>query len=311
MDATNMWRVGVLLLLSGLSSGVLIPLPGSGRAEGVAHLAGTNFIASDFLTGNIFLIDVESKLVTTIVHAPGGRLGIGVHASREHVFVAGGGPSAGFIGRSPPVDVWMYVYDVATGQDAAACPISAEGFINDVVADDTYAYFTDSILPRIYRLQLSSMPLCNISIISLPPAQFSGSGFFANGIAIYNDGLIVGNSALQTLFYVDFKNKSMVTQIAPEGLLPGVDGILVKKGVFGTLLYVTQNAESKVSIWRLFMKDQKVSISKAGEIVRQKQFASPTTVAVSDDYLVVANLDFSVPFPPPPGSKFNIFALKL
>lgn len=303
--------LGICLKFGGLSAAVLIPLPGTGRAEGVAYLDGTNFVASEFFTGDVFMIDAESRLATTIVRAPAGRYGIGLHASREHIFVAGGGPLTGFTGITPPTDGWMYAYDVATGEETVACRINGTSFINDVVADDTYAYYTDSVRPTVYRLRVSAMPSCDITSIPLPSAQFGGSGFSANGIAIYNDGLIISHTPLQTLFYVDFQRNYSVSRIAPEGLLPGVDGIFVKTQAFGTLLYVAETRASKISVWRLFKNNSKVSLRKVGDIVRRNQLATPTTVAVSDEYLMVANFNLSVPFPSPPGPKFNVFALKL
>lgn len=305
------WLVLAALLWSQVAA-FLIQLPDAGRAEGVAHLRGSNFVATDVYTGNVFLVDVESKLVTTVVRAPPGRIGIGLYATDSYIFVAGAGP-AGFAGDffDPPPVPTLYAYKVSSGADAAVCEIPSGGFINDVIADSDYAYYTDSLRPVIYRLALSSMAACNITRIPLPPDSFSADGFNANGIVTFNGGLIVANGSAQAIFFVDLVNGNKVTPIVPEGTIPNVDGLYITPSPVGSLLYVVQNLLNKISVWRVNAVSRSVNVRKIGEIVRPKQFFIPTTVAVADKYLVAANFDFATPFVLPPVKNFTLFVLPL
>lgn len=300
---------------------LLIPLPDGGRAEGVAHLRGTNFIASDIFTGNVFLIDVASALVTTVVRAPAGRVGVGLYASGEYIFVAGGGNFSGVsVPITPPLPA-LHVYKVSSGVSVASCVIQFGGVVNDVVADSSYAYFTDSQRPAVYQLNIRALPLCDVITLTLPPDAFPpNASTSANGIVTFRGGLLVASTALATIFFVDLRAGIRVSPILPVSSLPGVDGLALSGSPIGTLLYVAQNAENKISVWRLSsttltstggFEEMRVVASKVGAIVRPKQLASPTTVAVSRDYLVAANFNFSAPLFPPPSQQFTLFALPL
>lgn len=292
-------------------NGVLIPLPEGGRAEGVAHLRGTNFVASDFFTGNVFLVDVASGLAVTIVRAPPGRYGIGLHASEGYIFVAGGGDLGLSSQVPPPPTPGLYAYSVSSGLETGACPLPAAGFVNDVVADARHAYFTDSTRPQVYRLDINSLPRCNITTLQLPPDLFGGPGFFSNGIVKYQGGLIIANSQLQTIFFVDLLRRNRVSRILPNGTIPSADGLFITPSPVGPLLYVAQFTPSIISVWRLSINRRIVSASRVGRIVRPRQFANPATVAVAAEYLVAANFNTTAPLLYPSSQQFNLFSLRL
>lgn len=301
----------VLAALSSTCNAVAIDLPHGVRSEGVTHLAGSNFLASDVFTGNLYLIDVYSRLITSAVRAPPGRLTAGIWGTKTHIFAAGTGPR----GRTPS-KAKMYVYDTVTGAPIASCDAVNGSFVNDVVSDHRYAYFSDSGRALIYRMKLSSLPQCDITTIPLmPSALFEGNPneFYSNGIhTFYSHGLLLANSAQQTIYFVDARNGFKVSPVLFEGpvdSLPGVDGI---ERIYNTL-YVTQNSLNKISVWKLGFKGstREVTLKFVKDITRPGEFATPTTVAVSKNRLVAANFNFSAPATFPTTGTFTVSFLRL
>lgn len=267
----------------------VIPLPPGVRAEGIAHAAGTNYLAADFSTGDIYLIDIASGLITTAVRAPTPRFGIGLYATNRFIVNAGAGPVRGAPSAA------LHVYDIVTGKQAGSCDIDNGVFVNDVVADSAYAYYTDSGQPAIYKLALNQLPACNITRIQLPPA-FAGDGFRGNGIIKFKGGLVVVHSALGALFFVDLLLDNKVTRITGDNAILNPDGIDIVKRRSRYLLYVAQNRLNLISEWIIVMTpDRKVFIRNTNQFSRQADFQTPTTVAVNGRTAVVANFNFDAP----------------
>src|SRR5207237_1191490 len=118
----------------------LIALPEARSAESVATGTGSTFYAGELFSGDIFKGDLRTGSVERFIHAPAGRLALGIKADVRHglLFVAGG-----FTGQA-------YVYDLETGADLATFQLGV--FINDVVVTEDAAWFTDSALPHLYRI---------------------------------------------------------------------------------------------------------------------------------------------------------------
>lgn len=272
-----------------IGSGKVIPLPPGVRAEGVTHAAGTNYLAADISTGNIYLIDIESGLITSAVRARTPRVGVGLYATKKYIVNAGAGPARG----APSAG--LHVYDLVTGEEAGSCSIDDGVFVNDVVADGSYAYYTDSGQPVIYKLSLTTLPNCNVIRIPLPSA-FQGEGFRGNGIIKYKGGLIVVNSSLGALFFVDLLLKNRVSRITGDGTVTNADGIdIVKRGT-RYLLYIAQNRLNLVSEWVVIMtNNRQVFVKKRRDFSRPAAFRTPTTVAVNGRTVVVANFNFDAP----------------
>lgn len=267
----------------------VIPLPPGVRAEGIAHAAGTNYLAADFSTGDIYLIDIASGLITTAVRAPTPRLGIGLYATKKYVVNAGAGPVRG----APSAG--LHVYDIVTGKQAGSCAAENGVFVNDVVADSAYAYYTDSGQSVIYKLALNDLPTCNITRIQLPPV-FAGDGFRGNGIMKFKGGLVVVHSALGALFFVDLLLKNKVTRITGDNAVENADGIDIVKRGSRDLLYVAQNRLNLISEWIIVMtSNRKVFVRKTNQFSRPEAFRTPTTVAVNGRTAVVANFNFNAP----------------
>lgn len=306
--------ITTLVFLAALSStcnAVAIDLPRGVRSEGVTHLAGSNFLASDVFTGNIYLIDVYSQLITSAVRAPPGRLSAGIWGTKAHIFAAGTGARGG-----TPAKAEMYVYDTVTGAPIANCQAPNGSFVNDVVANHRYAYFSDSGRAQIYRMKLNSLPQCDITVIPLRPASLfddNPNAFYSNGIhTFYSQGLLLANTAQQTIYFVDAKRDFKVTEVLYDGpvdSLPGVDGI---ERVYNTL-YVTQNRLNKISVWKLMFNGstRRVTLKFVKDITRPGEFGTPTTVAVSKNRLVAANFNLTAPLRIPAVDTFTVSFVRL
>lgn len=267
----------------------LINLPAGVRAEGIAHAAGSNYVAADFATGTIYLIDVASELITTAVRPPTPRIGVGLFVTKKYIVNAGAGPTRG----APTAG--LHVYDVVTGQEAASCSVDDGVFVNDVVADSEYAYYTDSGRPYVYRLSLQSLPMCQVDMIQLPP-PFSGEGFRANGIIKFRGGLVVANRELGSLFFIDLLRKNRASRLTPNDAVLYADGLDIAYRNSQSFLYVAQNRLNLITEWSISMSgDRKVSVKKRRDFSRPNIFRTPTTVAVSGHTVVVANFNFEAP----------------
>lgn len=290
----------------------LIPLPVGVRTEGVAHVTGSNFLAGDVVGGNIYLVDVTTKLITTAVRAPRGRSSVGLYTKGNYIFAAGGLPF-GFPGLSErkTAQPTILVYDLTTGKEVTACTLPESGFMNDVTADKDYAYYTDSSNAHLHRLSLSNPSDCNIMQIPLPKDLFAGEGFRANGIVKYKAGLIVANIRFGSIYYVDLKYGNKVTEILPEGSAVGADGMDIVHKAGKTFLYIAQNRVNLVSEWKVRLEARVVSLKKIRDITNVRQFTNPTTVAIGNGVVFVPNFNFSTGVMAPPGHVFTLAAVPL
>ena len=299
----------LFFLLFPLSLATQFALPFGVQPEGVTFARGSNYFAGDVRSGSIFLVDVASGLVTTAVAPIPGRIGVGIDASRDRLFVAGGGSSV------PGVEAALYVYDIPTGKPIATCPTGGGSFVNDVIADKDFAFYTDSFRGVVYKLSIRALPRCSFETISLPTPDFKPEAgvFRANGIVKYKGGLIVANSELATPFFIDILNGNKAQRILPNGTTEGNDGLDIVRMRGESLLYVTQNRLNRVSVWKLAIRGRRVS-AKFVKNITSSGFNFPTTVAVKRNTLVVANAAFaSVPSTEPIDDdvRLNITAIQI
>jgi hypothetical protein len=261
-------------------SGVIV-LPGARSAEGVATGKGSTFYAGELFSGDIFKGDLRTGIVERFIHAPAGRLALGIKADVRHglLFVAGG-----FTGQA-------YVYDLETGADLATFQLGA--FINDVVVTADAAWFTDSALPHVYRIPVHPGGSVRTLTLTGPAADLSGVGGTPNlnGIAVAPDGetLIVSHSSLGALFTV---NPRTGASTLIDGLtVPFVDGILFSGGrLYAAQIFLNQIAEIDLS--------RDLSRGTVERIITSPLFESPTSVARHGDRLAVVNSKIDTGFPP-------------
>jgi hypothetical protein len=283
----------------------LILLPAGFGPEGIAVGNGSAFYvgaglgSNPAVVGQILVGDLRTGAFSQLV-ASTGRPALGLKFdSRSNLLFVAGGPSG--TGR---------IYDAATGAEVAfyhfrpASPFPPPPpfttFINDVVVTRDAAYFTDSVVPVLYRVALGrrSDPAGHFDEIPLPAAVFgAGAGSRANGIAADPSGkhLIIDHTSAGQLYRMDTATHSVVPIDLIGGDVGNADGLLLD----GKTLYVVQNTNNRVAIVQLspdFL---------SGAITRYitEPFASnpatkvPTTIAEFGDSLYAVTGGFAPPAP--------------
>ncbi len=165
-------------------------------------------------------------------------------------------------------------------------------FLNDVaIADNGDAYITDSRNPALYRIPADLVrdgaqdgPL--ESFVDFAGTEFEyGEGFNANGIVEVDDALVIGQSSTGNLYRVDVNSKE-VTQVDLGGeTLENADGLELDDDT----LYAVRNSDGLIAT--VDLADDGTSGRVTGEIT-DPSFAYPTTVAATDDRLLVVNSQF-------------------
>jgi sugar lactone lactonase YvrE len=264
---------------------LVIVLPGATSAEGIATGAGSTFYAGDILTGDIFRGDICRGTASLFIDAPPGRFAVGMKADLRHglLFVAGG-----FNGQG-------YAYDLRTGATVAtyqfASPDGSD--VNDVIVTPQGAWFTDSFRPQLYFVPVTGWlapgPFRTLAVTG-PAAEISGD-FNLNGIEATPDGqrLVVAHSANGRVYTVD--PTTGASEVIAGVEVPNVDGIVLR----GRQLWAVQNADNRISRWRL---DHKLTSGRPTGVIESANFAIPTTAALFGDRLAAVNAHFDTGFPP-------------
>jgi sugar lactone lactonase YvrE len=283
-----------------------IPLPAGFGPEGIAGGNGSTFYAGAALgsmpglLGQILVGDLRTGEFFQLV-APTGRPALGMKFDPRStlLFVAGGPSGTGT------------VYDATSGAQLAFYQFGAPSptgppttFINDVIVTREAAYFTDSVAPVLYRVELDPRgePSATFDVIPLPPLAFGapgscGPGARANGIAATPNGnyLFVDNSSAGAVYRVDTATFTAVPIDLGGATLCNADGLLLD----GKTLYVVQNANNRIAVIEL--SPDHVS----GEITRYitEPFTSnpatqvPTTVTEFGSSLYAVTAGFAPPAP--------------
>lgn len=263
-----------------------IALPGATSAEGIATGIGSTFFAGDLFKGDIFRGDLRSGNASIFVHAPAGRMALGMKVDVRHglLFVAGG-----FTGQG-------YVYDTRTGHDVAVLQLAdpASGpIINDVIVAGGAAWFTDSTHPNLYRVPIGtrgSIGAPSTLVVTGPAAHLSGA-FNMNGIDATETGstLLVAHTGDGTVYTV---NPATGASAAIAGAsVPNVDGILFEAG----RLWAVQNFSNQVTELRL---SPDLSSATVERVITSAAFEVPTTAGRDGNRLAIVNAKFDTGFPP-------------
>jgi hypothetical protein len=232
------------------------------RPEGITEGPGSTVFVSQILSGQVLQMNVVTGERKIVVPTQTNRQAWGLWylSNSNSILVAGGGPSFG--GGEPE----LYQYDLATGTLLAACaPLTLNpfgSFLNDVTVWNNIAYVTDSVNGKLMAVDLaaSSSSNCDVWEVDLP-ANFDPvvkDDFGANGIAQYKNGLLVGHEIDGSIWYIsghlgrsrhsgDSTSTVRHQEVIPNGGALFADGLLVR----GNLLYVTQNLENKIGVFRL------------------------------------------------------------
>lgn len=267
----------------------VIVLPGATGTEGIAAGEGTTFFAGDRLNGDIYRGDIREGTAKRFIHAPDGRaaLGLKVDVADNLLFVAGGATGQ------------AYVYSLETKKTVQAYQLAGAGtsFINDVTLTSEGAWFTNSQAGELYFVPVNhhGNPGAAETLVLKGPAAGLEQGFNLNGIAAVRDGhtLIVAHTARGALYTVNLKTGSSeliaLTDRSGGALtVPNVDGILAR----GDTLWAVQNVSNQVSRIQL---DRSLASGVVREVITSPHFDVPTTAALFDDTLALANSKFTSP----------------
>ena len=281
-----------------------INLPDGFFPEGIESGRGTSVFVGSIVDGAIWRGDVRTG--SGAVFAPGaqGRASIGIayEASRNRLWVAGGGPSIAGAGD-------VRVYDASSGALLRTFNIPAPAdptvrFLNDLVVTRDAVYVTDSFNPQLVVIPLpanGSLPGVNAATLVTVTGDFvQTEGANLNGIVAKNGALVVAQSSTGMLFRVDpATGIARKIDLGPTPL-SNADGLELR----GHRLYVVRN-NNVVTVVRL--ESQLTSGVVLGDI--SGELDTPSTATVAAGRLWVVNPRFNTP--PLPSTDYWIAQLPL
>jgi hypothetical protein len=257
-----------------------IALPDEFRPEGIASGKGDSFYVGSIPLGAVFKGSYRTGEGAVLVppHAGRNHTGLKVDTRFHRLFVSGGESKA------------VYVYDSRTGADVASYPLPDAGFVNDVVLTRDAAYFTDSLVPQLYRVAIGRRgELSPPERIPLSGDLQFVAGFNANGIdtAPGGRGLIVVQTNLGKLFRVDPRSGE-TREIALDQPVTNGDGILRR----GHTLYVVQNQDNRIAVVKL---DGRLRSGRIRGFLTDPRLDVPTTIAPFRSFIYAVNARFDRP----------------
>ena len=257
-----------------------IPLPDEFRPEGIASGEGDRFYVGSIPLGAVYSGSYSTGEGDVLVPPHPGRnhTGLKVDTRFDRLFVAGG-PSKG-----------IYVYDANTGADVASFSLPDAGFVNDVVLTHNAAYFTDSLVPQLYRVGIRR----NGELTPPQRVTYSGdlqftTGFNVNGIETLRGGrrLVVVQSNLGKLFSVNGRT-GVTSEIKLDQPVTMGDGMLRQ----GSTLYVVQNRINRIAAVKLGHGDRSGVVRR---FITDPRFDVPTTIAPFKHFIYAVNARFDLP----------------
>ena len=253
-----------------------IDLPDGFQPEGITIGPGGNAWLGSLADGDIYRVSLRTGEGAVAVEGTGVPA-VGLKRSRDgRLYVAGG------------LSGTARVIDTSTGA-VTDYPLGGK-FVNDVVLTTKAAWFTDSQLPRLYRLDRGEggVPAATATPVALTGEWEQGAGFNANGITTAPGGkaLLVVNSGSGTLYRVT--TAGVATEVDLGGLdLTSGDGMLRH----GRLLYVVRNVEDLIEVIRL---DRTGLRGERVRTITSDEFDVPTTVARFGKRLYLPNARFNL-----------------
>jgi sugar lactone lactonase YvrE len=260
--------------------------------EGIAYDPAANaFYTASAVTGTLVRVNAKTKASEVVAAAgvlvPGGLtttfpavLGMKVD-SQSRLWIAGG--------RSGKI----FIVDTRSGKVQAQLdvPEPTKSLINDVTLIGTTAYFTDTRVPTLWRVEAKGDKIGALepwlNFTDTPLQYFDGANL--NGITATPNGqtLIVVQMGKGLLYKIDVKTK-VVTPIDTSGAdLTGADGLVLD----GSTLYVVRQTAVEIATVKLSQ-----DLSKGTVVARFKDpaLAWPATAAKVGDRLLVVNSQFNV-----------------
>jgi outer membrane protein assembly factor BamB len=251
-----------------------IRLPDGFQPEGIA-ISGKTFYVGSIPTGAVYRGDLRTGRGAVLVQGVTGRAAIGIKVRRGLIFLAGGPTGKAF------------VYNARTGAPVATYTLTTgTTFVNDVAVTGNAAWFTDSVNPVLYRVQLAAAgrPGPEVETIRLTGDLQYVAGFNVNGIDATTSRLILVQSNTGKLFTSTFAGVTDEIALGGTTLVNG-DGILLS----GRILYVVQNRNNRIA--RVALNGRLTSGRVTG-FITDPDFDVPTTVDDSGRRLYAVNARF-------------------
>lgn len=274
----------------------LIELPADFSPEGIAVSNRTFFVGSlaPPTTGQVLRGDLDTGEFTELV-PPGETpaLGIKHDPGNELIFVAGGDSGTG------------KVYDARSGEEISTFEFAGSpSMINDVGLTSDAAYFTDSQLPALYRVERGADGRPGeFSTIDLP-AVFGETGdcpdarpIRGNGIAVSDDDryLILVHMSGGDLYRMDTESGEVQQIELSGGDVCSADGLLLD----GNTLYAVQNFMNQIAVVELNADLTSGNVTRriTEPFASNDAIAIPTTIADGGDALYAVTAGFAPPSP--------------
>jgi len=184
----------------------------------------------------------------------------------------------------------VFVYDTASGEllRSYATPDADATFMNDLTFVDDAVYVTDSMRPRLFRIEAGETLGELGSFVSFEGTPFAyREGFNANGIVTSPDerSVLIVQSNTGLLFRVELASGDVSQSTAPD--LSAGDGMFRD----GDVLYVVRNQIGQVERLRLSPSGDTALVDPDGPIT-SPAFEFPTTAIVRGDSLFAVNSQF-------------------
>jgi hypothetical protein len=281
-----------------------IDLPNGFFPEGIESGRGTSAFVGSLIDGAIWRGDLRTGS-GSVFTKPGdqgqGRVSVGIayEASRNRLWVAGGGPGFG-VGIGD-----VRVYDASSGTLLATfLPPGAVGALNDVAITHNAVYVTDSFNAQLVKIPLpadGSLPSEDSATLLPVSGVAQTGGPNLNGIVAKSGVLLVGETSTGKLFRVDPDTGiAAKVDLGDEVMLPAPDGLELR----GNTLYVVGGG--LVTVVRLGAR--LASGVVLGEIT-DPGLDVPTTATVAAGRLWAVNARFGTG--PTPDTKYWITQLPL
>jgi len=267
----------------------VIPLPNGFQPEGIVVGEGNTAYVGSLADGDIYRANLVTGAGEVFIQGPGTpAVGLAFDDRTGYLFVSGGPNGDGRI------------YDTHTGDLVAEYDFGG-GFVNDVIVAPRAAYFTDSFMPVLYKVELdaSGEPGAFDTLPLSGDFVFVPGGFNTNGIVATpnGNGLIVVHSSRGELYFVDTQTgEASLIDLGGENVNSG-DGLLL----LGRTLYVVQNSLNQIAQFQL---NRDYSAARLQQILTDDDFDVPTTVSNQGARLYAVNARFGTP--PGPDVEYDI-----
>jgi len=267
----------------------VIPLPNGFQPEGIVIGEDNTAYAGSLANGDIYAVDLRTGAGEILLEGPGTpAVGLDFDRRTGYLFVSGGPNGDGRI------------YNTHTGDLVASYDFGG-GFVNDVIVTPNAAYFTDSFMPVLYKVELddSGAPGTASTLSLGGDFVFVPGGFNTNGIVATpnGNGLIIVHSSRGELYFVDPQTgETSLIDLNGDNANSG-DGLLL----VGRKLFVVQNFANQIAEFQL---SRNFTSATLRQIITDDDFDIPTTADNQGTRIYAVNARFSTP--PGPDVEYDI-----